>query len=582
MRRATAAWVFLCVGTGAIALHFVLTADVHVYDAIALASAGAIFAGVAVHRPAIWRAWVLLGLSQLLMACGDLVYDNITARYPGPADVFYLSGVVVLAVAFVLLAHASPRGAVSANLDAALVTVALGIVVWALGATEDSTGTRLGWLVSAAYPIADVIVIGLGVRMLLAGGRRSMSFWLLLAGILPLFVADLGVRRPLARRARTATARPGSTPAGSRRTSCSARQPCTPRWRARSRAPCRPVAVSMSRVLVIGVAITCAPLAVVVAGLLGRSSTSTTSPAPRRCSSRSSSLRVRADRARARARDPRGLTPSAGSGWSSSAPRSGSRSDATGSCARRTPRSSGCSATRGAELARMHYTEVTDPDDSGPRSEQPSSTRRAATASRSTSATSGRTAPSSTRMSTSPSTSRTDSGSASIEDVTERRELEDQLRQAQKMEAVGKLAGGIAHDFNNLMTAVIGYSDLLLAELDDGDARRRRSTRFATPRCAPSDLTRQLLAFGRRQVLQADEVDLRDVVERMDSLLRRLIGEDIVLETIFGADEIIVRADPTQLEQVVMNLAVNARDAMPDGRHPRRSPCIARRRRAPS
>jgi two-component system, cell cycle sensor histidine kinase and response regulator CckA len=156
-------------------------------------------------------------------------------------------------------------------------------------------------------------------------------------------------------------------------------------------------------------------------------------------------------------------------------------------------------------------------------------------------------------------------GISLVEDVTERLELEEQLRQAQKMEAVGKLAGGVAHDFNNLMTAVIGYSDLLLLELEPGDSRTARVDAIRDSAVRAAELTRQLLAFGRRQVLQVAEVDLRGVVERMDSLLQRLIGENIRLETVFGSGEIIVRADESQLEQVVMNLADNARDAMPDG-----------------
>jgi PAS domain S-box-containing protein len=156
-------------------------------------------------------------------------------------------------------------------------------------------------------------------------------------------------------------------------------------------------------------------------------------------------------------------------------------------------------------------------------------------------------------------------GVSLIEDVSGRHQLEEQLRQAQKMEAIGKLAGGIAHDFNNLMTAVIGYSDLLQRQLEAGDARKDKVAAIRDAAVRASDLTRQLLAFGRRQTLQADDVDLREVVERMDTLLRRLIGEDIRLETVFGSEPVVVRADSTQLEQVVMNLAVNARDAMPGG-----------------
>jgi signal transduction histidine kinase len=155
-------------------------------------------------------------------------------------------------------------------------------------------------------------------------------------------------------------------------------------------------------------------------------------------------------------------------------------------------------------------------------------------------------------------------GVSLLEDVTERRELEGQLRQAQKMEAVGKLAGGIAHDFNNLMTAVIGYSDLILRRLDGADPTKEKVEAIRDSALRANDLTKQLLAFGRKQMLDARDVDLRDVVARMESLLRRLIGEDVVLRTEMP-EPVWVRADPTQLEQVVMNLAVNARDAMPNG-----------------
>jgi PAS domain S-box-containing protein len=156
-------------------------------------------------------------------------------------------------------------------------------------------------------------------------------------------------------------------------------------------------------------------------------------------------------------------------------------------------------------------------------------------------------------------------GISLIEDVSERRALEQQLRQSQKMEAVGKLAGGIAHDFNNLMTAVIGYSDLMLRDstLSEAQTARVHAIRGAATRAG--DLTRQLLAFSRRQVLQAAELDLRDVVAGMDDLLRRLLGEDIRFETIFGSEDVVVRADRGQLEQVVLNLVVNARDAVAPG-----------------
>jgi PAS domain S-box-containing protein len=145
------------------------------------------------------------------------------------------------------------------------------------------------------------------------------------------------------------------------------------------------------------------------------------------------------------------------------------------------------------------------------------------------------------------------------------RESEFRLNQARKMEAVGRLAGGIAHDFNNLLTAIIGYSDLVIDELGDGHVARRDAEEILRAAERAGGLTRQLLAFSRRQVIQPEPVDLNAVVANIDRMMRRLIGENIELVTFQDGELQPIIADPGQIEQVIVNLVVNARDAMPHG-----------------
>ncbi|MFP5341211.1 MAG: histidine kinase dimerization/phospho-acceptor domain-containing protein, partial [Gammaproteobacteria bacterium] len=150
-------------------------------------------------------------------------------------------------------------------------------------------------------------------------------------------------------------------------------------------------------------------------------------------------------------------------------------------------------------------------------------------------------------------------------DQTEKRRLEEQLRQSQKMEAVGRLAGGIAHDFNNLLTAMIGFSELALGNLSAADPSHADVAQVLELAQSAAGLTHQLLAFSRQQTLEPVVVDVNALVGRMDGLLRRVIGDDVVLETATGNGICRTIADPVQLEQVILNLAVNARDAMPGG-----------------
>jgi PAS domain S-box-containing protein len=150
-------------------------------------------------------------------------------------------------------------------------------------------------------------------------------------------------------------------------------------------------------------------------------------------------------------------------------------------------------------------------------------------------------------------------------DITQSKKLEQQLLQAQKMEAVGQLAGGIAHDFNNILTAIIGYGNLLLMEIENDDPLNKYVTHILNAAQRAANLTQALLTFSRKQIISPKPVNLNEIINVLEKLLSRLIGEDIELSLHLAEDNLTIMADITQIEQVLMNLAANARDAMPDG-----------------
>ena len=154
---------------------------------------------------------------------------------------------------------------------------------------------------------------------------------------------------------------------------------------------------------------------------------------------------------------------------------------------------------------------------------------------------------------------------AIINDVTESKSLKEQLFASQKMDAIGRLAGGIAHDFNNLLTVILGYGEELMHALALDDPARLEAEEIVKAGQRASSLTHQLLAFSRKQLIQPKILDMNKLLANLESMLNRLIGEHIDIETEYADDVAMIKADPGQIEQVIVNLAVNARDAMPGG-----------------
>jgi two-component system cell cycle sensor histidine kinase/response regulator CckA len=149
--------------------------------------------------------------------------------------------------------------------------------------------------------------------------------------------------------------------------------------------------------------------------------------------------------------------------------------------------------------------------------------------------------------------------------MDKRRAVEEQLLHAQKMEAIGQLAGGVAHDFNNLLTAILGYNEMLREEVRGNEIATSYAEEVLHAAERATGLTRQLLAFSRRQIAQPRVLDLNQTISQLDRMFRRIIGEDVVFETRLAPNLWSVRADPSHIDQVILNLVVNSRDAMPRG-----------------
>ena len=560
----TAARAYLLVGLVGIAAYVAIGGSDLLYEAYGQAAWIAIAVGLRRNSPANRLGWWFLAATMALYGFGDVVYFSVYtggAPFPSAADALYMLGNVTFGAALLALVGGSRlRRDAAALADASVLSLALGLILWSVfftGALGDGHG--LARVVSVGYPILDLALLTVLVRMLFAGGRRTTAYWLLAASLLLLVLSDAWYVVPaLTEHYVAGTWRDGGWLASYLLAGTAALHPSMKRFAER-----RLDVLHVRRIVLLGsslVLVACAAVLqeafqdeidvyafATVGGLMAAFITARVVGLVRQLeATRKSAVESERRFRMVFEHSPIGIS-----------------FGPNGIMMETNPALQRMLGYSGAELAQRHYSEVTHPDDRelNEQIELDLGARESFSIDKRYVRKDGGVVDTHVNVALDVLDG---FGISLIEDVTERRGLEEQLRQSQKMEAVGKLAGGIAHDFNNLMTAVIGYSDMLRMSLD-GDPRRAKVEAIRESAVRAADLTRQLLAFSRRQVLQTDDLDLRDVVADLDTLLRRLIGEDIRLETLFGAEPVVVRADKTQLEQVVMNLAVNSRDAMPRG-----------------
>ena len=561
----TAARAYLITGLVGIAAYVAVGGSHLAYEAFGQASWIAILFGTARNRPAASIGWWLLGVTMALLAAGDAVFFSAytgPTPFPSAADALYIAGDVAFGAALLALVGGvrEIRRDPLSFADASVLSLAVGLLLWSSffdGAVGDGHG--LARAISIAYPALDLLLLTVLARVLLSRGRRTVSFYLLVLSMLTLVLSDAWYVVPAMADSYVAgTWRDAGWLAAYLLAGTAALHPSMKVFveRRSDLIPVRRVVVLGSSLVLVAVAailqeafhdevdiyafagfggVMAAFITVRVVGLVRMLE----------------STRRQAEESERRFRMVFEHSPI------------GISFGRDGMMMETNPALQRMLGYTGAELARRHYTAVTHPDDRelSEQTELDVGVRDAFSIDKRYVRKDGATVDTHVNVALDVLDG---FGISLIEDVTDRRALEEQLRQSQKMEAVGKLAGGVAHDFNNLMTAVIGYSDMLRRSLD-GDPRCSKVDAIRESAVRAADLTRQLLAFSRRQVLQTDDLDLRDVVAGLDALLRRVIGEDVRLETLFGSEPVVVRADGTQLEQVVMNLAVNSRDAMPRG-----------------
>ena len=535
-----------------------------VYELLGAGAWTAVLVGIARNRPRRRLGWQLLATAQLLANVADVVYFtgyHGHAPFPSLADPVYQVGTLTFGAALLVLMGGIRSAERAALVDAGTLGAAGALFLWALFFEHGPHGgTLLAQVASITYPVFELALLTILIGVFLAHGRRTVSYYALGLAVVLLVLSDAWYVIPaLTNRYVAGTWRDAGWLVSYVLVGFSALHPSMRVFLRRTSDP-KPG----RRVMVLGATM----VLIAIAGLLqqvlrGHVDAFVFAPVGIAMAllitvrivglvRELEAMRTQAEESERRFKmvfewSPIGI----------SVGRYGIMSETNPAFQRML----GYSAE---ELSRMHYTDVTHPDaqDLVEQLELDAGVRDSFQIDKVYRAKDGRAIPTHVHVALDVQDGL---GISLIEDVTERHGLEEQLREAQKMEAVGKLAGGIAHDFNNLMTAILGYSDLVLRRLPAGDENREKLEAIRESSLRASDLTRQLLAFARRQMLQTEEVDLRDVVAGMGALLRRLLGPETTLVTRFDDDPAVVRADPAQIEQVVENLAENARDAMPDG-----------------
>jgi PAS domain S-box-containing protein len=563
---ATAARAFAAFSAAALVLYaLVPSSDVGLYSAFGLGALGLTVLATAAHRPPNAAGWWALAVTILLFVCGDQAYD-FSSRFPGPADWFYFPGYLTWLVAIVLLVRRERFVRdLGTAIDAGLVTLSVSTAIWCVF-LDDRTpaATMLAHGLSWFYVAGDLVLLAIMIRVALLPGRRSRSFWWLVVAIAVMPVADASYIVPEIQSTWSYGYWADTLFLGSYAAIAVAALDPSMRSLTDADGDVADSVPTVRRFVALGGSIVAIPVAMLVADLW-RGVVDVTVVAVVEIvvvvavASRLALIAQQLHRARAAAvlserrfrlvfeRAPIGI----------SVGRDGIMSETNPALQRM------LGYTR-EEFAQMHYTEVTHPDDLdlAEQAELDAGTRDSFSADKQYVAKDGTVVDTHVRVALDVDDGL---GISLIEDVRERRALEEQLRQAQKLEAVGKLAGGVAHDFNNLMTAVLGYSDLVLMRLAPGDVNREKIEAIREAALRAGELTHQLLAFGRQQVLQPADFDLRPLVLDVEDLLRRTLGSEVRVESTVGDAPVVVRADRARLSQVVLDLAANACEAMPGG-----------------